>query len=367
MATVKLNVPSKVKLPIAIGCCADVLLCLSSSWEGSLISGIDLLPATIDNTGRSLSPDPAIMNVRCNDVYQYAVSYDNTLVSIDQRTGEPYEILCSDIIEIFPYACVGNTIIDYIDVLPDWVVDSDNVTQTVDVPTRQFDVEIPIIDRVNQVGVGVIQLDFSALFDDTATDIDDFGDTAAGGYTVTKAAILGGGTQVIQVISQDANNLVVPGTDNGAYVPPQGVKSELAVAASATTAIDSGGPFTIYTSGVLTLTNSDPNRAKEFLVVGDNTLQATLLDTGVWIVSIEEDFDGGGYATVASATWGPYAPVGAIINQPMVIPLNVIYTVPAASSVTIQRRIIVTVSNPSGVGSQITAYALGMRAIGVGI
>lgn len=366
MATVTLNFPSKVKLPIAIGCCSDVLICLSSDWEGSLVSGIDLLPATVNNTGRDLSYDYPTNNVRCNDVYQYSISYDDTLVSVDAQTQEPYVITCSDIVEIFPYACVGNTIIDYIDALPDWVVDEANVVQTVDQATKQFDVDIPIIDRVNSVSVGLIQLDLGVLFDDTATDVGAY-DTPTGGYTVTKAAILGGGTQVIQVISQDVDNLVVPGVDFGAYVPPQGASAATADAAAATTAIDAIAAYTIVTSSVLTLTNSDPNRDKTALVVGDNTLQATLLDTGVWGIDIEESVDGGAYGVAASAIWGPYAPVGAVINQPIVIPYNNIYTVPAGGNITIQRRIIVRTTVPSAVGSEITAYAVGMRAIFVGI
>lgn len=107
MAIQKLTYPSKTWLPITTGICQDVYLCLSDVWAGRTVSGIKLIPATIENTGRYLgnNPYPEFENPRGVHQYQYALSINDAVFLDDPETEAPYLLSCADILEVFPFAC----------------------------------------------------------------------------------------------------------------------------------------------------------------------------------------------------------------------------------------------------------------------
>lgn len=431
-------------IPISPGCCELVYFCLPEEWKDKTSTGLAFLVATVNNNGRYLGgyQDADFENPRCQDKYQYHVTIDDSQFLVDPETELPYEITCEDLQEIFPYPCSLANIIDAILTLPDWVVDQDNVVTTVDPVERIFTIYYPIIDRVNGTDEGGFTVDLSALFDDTASDLSAY-DTPTGGYTFTQAAILGGGTQVIQIISQDADNIVYAGSDNGVYLScadvnscvtivsadadniltagsdggayascddvrdciftdatikgdgssgsPYGVdlstddgqsiiygsdgkifrmedandSAELAESnAVGPVAIDAVGLYPIFTGSILTLTNSSSARPQVAMVCGDNTLQVDFLTVGVWKFYVEESVDGGAFVLLASSQWGP---LGADMAIPITSPVFMNYNIPAGGSITIQRRLSIETIVPSAVGSQVTSYALGMRALIVGV
>ena len=107
MSIKKLIISTPSLLPIPVGCCSSVVLCLAPSWADKTVSGYAFLDAEIAASGRPLSPQGS-SNPRCVDVYQYTVLYDDAQLNIDPETSNPYTVTCSDV-SIFPYACViGN-------------------------------------------------------------------------------------------------------------------------------------------------------------------------------------------------------------------------------------------------------------------
>lgn len=393
MAIQTITYQSNVYIPVSTGCCEDIYLCLTEEGAAKTTSLATLQPATVSE-GRYLGHGgvPRLVsfeNPRCEALYQYTIEYDDDILQQGQS------LTCADIAEIFPYACVAASILNTIQVLPDWVVDENNVVTTIDVPTRQFDIDIPIIDRVNSVSIGVIQLDFSALFDDTATDVGAY-DTPTGGYTVTKAGILGGGTQIIQIISQDADNIIYAGADNGVYLACSdiltcinigdflegdgssgtpfnvslstdsdqalgaGTDSKLYLAgygantdgtadsAAGPVDISGAGTVSLLTSTLLTIDNSGSTRTMSVLLNAVTLIQA-ILETAaaagpVWAVNLYEEQDGGGFNLVSSAQYGPFNIAAGTMAWPLQGVFNNRYIVAPGATLTLQYRLDVVTS-----------------------
>lgn len=109
MATVTIPYQSSVYIPVAPGCCSEVILCLDASWAEKTVSGSQLVVATIQNSGRRLyGEDDPIRNVRCVKVYQYTLKIDLTQF---EREEAP---TCADINEIMPYSCTVQSILSII-------------------------------------------------------------------------------------------------------------------------------------------------------------------------------------------------------------------------------------------------------------
>lgn len=394
MAIQTITYKSSVYIPVGLGCCEDVYLCLTEAGAAKTTDGNTLQAATISE-GRYLGHggQPRLVsfeNPRCEDLYQYTISYDDSILAREDL------LTCADISEVFPYACTAASIINSINTLPDWVVDEDNVVTTIDVPTRQFDVDIPIIDRVNSISVGIIQLDFSALFDDTATDIDAYGATAAGGHTVTRAGILGGTTERVQILSTDANNIITAGTDNGNYLTcddvngcinigpfldgdgSQGDPFNVALSTDTDNALTSGtdtllymasyaantdgtadsaagpvdisgaGTVSLLTSTLLTLDNSGSTRTMSVLLNAVTLIQAVLETAAaagpVWAVNLYEEQDGGGYVLVSSEQYGPFNIAAGTMAMPLKGIFNNRYVVAPGATLTLQYRLDVVTS-----------------------
>ncbi len=335
---------SKTFLNIATGCCKSVYVCLTPEAAAKTIDGRALQLVTIENTGRFLGNKGRkrlveFENPRCIELYQYLVAYDDVIMQ------QGYLLGCDDINEVIPYDCLITNILDLIDTLPDWVVDSANVVQTVDPTTNQFDVYIPIIDRVNNVLIGSFTLDLSALFDDTATDIDAY---AAGGHAVTLAAILGGGTEQIQILSQDADNILYAGSDNGNYLTCSDVLDCINVDKSAISGDGSAlDPFSVIfpaetpnaaidTDTVdLTLTGGLSRTIQADVKVSGDTNQAITVETdGLFvdksssgIESLAETGDAGALDISSAGTYTiATSAVLTVTNPSAVNPLNVLLT-----------------------------------------
>ena len=364
MADVKLNVSSKVIHPIAIGCCQEVVLCLTDAAKTKTVDDSGLVYGTLENTGRRLSPSKnsnPINNVRCMDVYQYVVTYD------DDQIDEEATLYCSDISVIDPYACVVRRLREELAVAPDWVVDKDHVTQTVDAPTKQFDVDIPVIDRINAVSVGLIQLDLGALFDDTGTLVADF---SVGGYIVTNAAIVGGAAVDIQVISQTTgNDIIADAADNGAYLHPYangigGTASPEVVSVDISSTV--GSPHDIGTPLVWSYTNNSAREVDVFLF-GKNSMVVDLNSPGQIEVQVHDTLTvtTGGTPVVTNPLYvKPEGPNASDIVTTFDIDVPSGYIVPPGDSVQVSRQLRVnTIAN--GAGSNVVARNIDMRHIAV--
>lgn len=116
MANQKVSYLSKVYIPVAPGCCSEVILCLAEEWASRTDNGLTLVTATIENTGRYLGTagkamPPHFENPRCADEYQYAFTVDDSQWGNDPGTGQPWILSCDDIREVNPYACSINALI----------------------------------------------------------------------------------------------------------------------------------------------------------------------------------------------------------------------------------------------------------------
>lgn len=152
--------------------CEEVILCLKPEWADRTTSGLPYIVATVDNSGRVGNArynefSQRYCNARCEDVYQYTISYDDSQLLVDPNTGDPYTITPEDICGLFPYKCIFDLLLAQGggSVSADWVIDSNNVTQTVDQAGGVFDVTFNIIDRITSTPQGSFTLNLGALFD----------------------------------------------------------------------------------------------------------------------------------------------------------------------------------------------------------
>lgn len=490
MALVYIDIYGRCDLPI--GNCSQVVLCMQPLWVDRTVSGFKFVYGkVVTSTKTCLSRIPSnayspcctdpVQPAGCADVevsssccaqnislccssvsscastsgYEicvYQIEVDTEQFIVDPVTGTNYVPVCSDFVDIMPYVCVIN------------------------------DIEDKLLDCAS----------LSAF------------DTPLGGYTYTARDLCGGATQVIQVISQDAGNIITPGTDNGAYLAISadagndvvlgtdgGIFVEadnLAVSTDATvdgdgTVLDplsvpvstdannditlgtdskhyldvsavqtnsamadspdadyasganklrhtsgdgttfdfaegfqtvqaaalcgdtgvgadrvvksitisgdalivdavhehvsdttgqaasasglsvdiaDAGTDTIYTGGIVTLNNPSTCRICSVLVVGDNTLQVNVTDTGVWDMKVEQNLDGAGFAAAGTAQYGPYP---GTTGTAWLVPSHHEDSIPAGGSLTIQRQILVTRITPPSGAATVTGYALGMRIL----
>lgn len=107
MANQKLEYHSSVYYPLSIGCCPQVYICLNAEGAALTLSGNSLILAEVQNSGRYLGGGSPVNteNVRCNDVYQYSLVYD------DAQLLEGQTISCDQILELFPYSCTAESIL----------------------------------------------------------------------------------------------------------------------------------------------------------------------------------------------------------------------------------------------------------------
>jgi hypothetical protein len=108
---------TKTWLPIAVGCCQEVLLCLTETGAGKTEGDVAYVAATVENATRNLSPlghCPCAPNARCDDMYQYQLTISDDLLTED--------LLCEDIASLSVDTCVFNTLLDLITALDARVV-----------------------------------------------------------------------------------------------------------------------------------------------------------------------------------------------------------------------------------------------------
>lgn len=96
--------------------CTEVTLCLTDDWAGRTVNGTPLVVAEIQNAGRFLGSRgmprvPEFENPRCNDKYQYSLAIDDSQF-LEETPGNPYVLDCADILEISPYACTNDALLD---------------------------------------------------------------------------------------------------------------------------------------------------------------------------------------------------------------------------------------------------------------
>lgn len=126
--------------------------------------------------------------------------------------------------------------------------------------------------------------------------------------------------------------------------------------------ISDAGTDIIYTGSVVTLNNPSLCRDQSVLIVGDNTLQVNVTDTGVWDMEVLQSLDGGAFLDAGTAQYGPYP---GTTGTAWLVPSHHEDTIPAGGSLTVQRRISVSnVALPSGAAT-VVGYALGMRILTV--
>lgn len=229
--------------------------------------------------------------------------------------------------------------------------------------------------------------------------------TPAGGQTHTAAD---GTTQEIQILSQDAGNILSAGADNGNYLAATDITGQINTAnpisgdgsagspidldVSATAnnsvtingdgiyvsehysdnvalassgdsggaSIDSVGSVTAITGGTITINNPSSSRALSVLFVGGGAIASTLQTVGVWDIILDQNINGGGFANYGSKRYGPYpsGPIGVTMD----VYADYTATIVAGGSLTIQRRLVVTTVTGS-TGSTIGVNSIDLRGI----
>lgn len=336
MATVSLTYTTKKYIPIATGCCESVYVCLKNTVTQYVVSGKPLILATIQNSGRYLGSagrafPPSFENPRCAEEYQYTLSYDDTQFVVDQDTGLPYALSCDEICEIMPYACTVSTL------LADSILGCEDVLACIN-----------IADPLTGAGTEASPFGVDLSIDDTLT----------GAGTVASPL----GVDLSTDICQD----IVLGTDSKIYVANYDNRSiEVTDTGAVPVDISAANTYLISTIPQISIDNSTGCRDLDVLLTCDVYLQATLLDTGVWQVVVDESIDGGGAATIASQTYGPYtASAGTLsLGMPLGYSLSTVHTVAAGATLTIDRTVQVITTVPSAATSSVSAWASSIRGI----
>lgn len=163
--------------------CGDIILCLGTEWVDRTVSGLSTVCATVDSIQTIGSNRINLFNTRCetsacDDIVKYVLTIDDDQFLEDpDNAPDKFRAGCDDIVDYFPYKCTYNQLLTQGGANADWVVDQDNVTQTVDVPNQIFDVFFPIIDRISNTPQGSFSLDLSALYTGAApASINEIGD-----------------------------------------------------------------------------------------------------------------------------------------------------------------------------------------------
>lgn len=160
--------------------CEEVILCLKPEWADKTTSGLPYIVATVTNSGRAGNArynefSERYCNARCEDVYQYTITYDDSQLIVDPDTGEPYTITPEDICGLFPYKCIFDLLLAQGggSVSADWVIDQDNVGEVIDQAAGVFDITLNIIDRLTSTPQGSFTLSLGQLFDSVAISVID--------------------------------------------------------------------------------------------------------------------------------------------------------------------------------------------------
>lgn len=92
--------------------CSDVYLCLTQDWDDKTVCGLALARGSI--TSINFATIPQIPNPCCDassptlcpEECIYQIQIDDAQFLIDPQTQLPYVITADDVLEIFPYACI---------------------------------------------------------------------------------------------------------------------------------------------------------------------------------------------------------------------------------------------------------------------
>lgn len=93
--------------------CQEVALCLTDDWAALTVSGVAIVFATLDNTGRYLGSGgypyaPRWENPRGEEEFQYSLTYDDT-----QITDPVADVItCADILDISSDACLWRKFVE---------------------------------------------------------------------------------------------------------------------------------------------------------------------------------------------------------------------------------------------------------------
>ena len=95
-------------LPVAIGCCKAMLICLGEGWEDKTVSGRAVVVASLNNTFRRLGYGEYMLpyrNVRCSPTLQYSLTIDDDQFLTIPESEDKYRPECSDIVDVNPFPC----------------------------------------------------------------------------------------------------------------------------------------------------------------------------------------------------------------------------------------------------------------------
>lgn len=110
------TVPFQSKNPFSTYACQEVAVCLTDAWAAQTVSGVAIVFATLENSGRYLGrgyEDLELLNPRGVELYQYALTFDDAQFAIDGGTGLPYVITCDAVVDITSNACFWHKFVDF--------------------------------------------------------------------------------------------------------------------------------------------------------------------------------------------------------------------------------------------------------------
>ena len=97
--------------------CSNVYLCLTQIWDTRTISGFAFAAGRIVAINQTATPPPTpnpccVGTTICPEDCIYQIEVNDNQFLIDPQTNEPYLITADDVVEIFPYACVAEGLIN---------------------------------------------------------------------------------------------------------------------------------------------------------------------------------------------------------------------------------------------------------------
>lgn len=160
MAFVFVDHDAKCFIPVDV--CDIIYLCLVDPWKDRTKTGFPYVEARVVRIDQLCNTD--VVNnccsttTTCEEFCRYNLEINNDQFLQDPATSKPYAIAKDDIAEMIPYHCLVSKLIDYFNVLPDHVLDYENVTLTQNPTTNEATFTFPVKDRVNDVAIGTATL-----------------------------------------------------------------------------------------------------------------------------------------------------------------------------------------------------------------
>lgn len=451
MAIVYIDIYGKCTIPV--GNCSEVILCMTSVWADRTLTGLAIANGRIVATNQAylnrtpsaayspccttptppagcITYTPPTTNTCCTPVTNpcatttvqtsnpccaptcqngylvcvYQVEIDTEQFIVDPLTETNYVPICSDFLDIMPYPCIINQLINW-----DFVVED---TSTVDLTYTGAPDHILSADVIISEDEGNIIIDSNGIYatetPNTATDTSTVDITLSGTFnrniqadviissdpgndlidsnglyvsvlgaetpntrtdtdsvTITLSGTLDRNIQAdvnIDAVTADNSVVITPG--EGLYVPASYADVE-AVAGTGDAAgldITNPGTYVIGQTGLMTITNPSPTRSLAISLVSNVDVQCVLQTGGIWDLTNELNVDGGGWVAYSNVRYGPY---GAAVTVPLIITDSQVDTLAPGATVTFQRRVVITNANASAASSTAHVWSIDLRGIWV--